>query len=1283
MTLTFLPGEVNASLRGVAQARWKDFHVIAYGSGNGLILVAGGRPQIIYLPRDPSSIHIHPTLGWIAVAIDSTVYIYKPFNEYMKVPQWVEALALDAEGTVNSVFWSDDELAVGGSYLLVFHIYNEFGSLQYNRRFHKPQPNAILDLRINAASTRIVTYGLFDHLVKLWTRITYDDNDNSLFELTYLSHPPGLWLVNMYWRPDALHQHLNLDASMANIKNIRSYITEASDSDILYTLTNDHVLRVWVTYELSGHSHIKCWFTTDLAKYNPHAMVLVDLGCLDKTFHRFTQQTEVLVPINRFDVVVVFGEKTNVFAVTNVENAPGAIRFVQLNKEAIAYDAHTFPEFHPLEKPQFVEGTSYTPKYIPLRISAPVVVGDQISILVHDRVKNTIRANVFSFHKFLLGSGSLNMRLVNKFLGHTKSIRKLVTLSSPKPGNILLSISNFPQHNYIWDPLLLNPESRANMTISKRYQISVKEGIHDAVLINDIRTTKERHHLAITAELGGVVSFWNCNGKKYDDKPAALLHQVTVTRDGHAVTEAPLAVVCNGSGDEYHLILVYSLCVSAWHVQVTETNDDIGVDVREHAIEPPPSDIHLVSTIDSFITNNLLSLIDEEGHVRILSMKVGHPITWREVAHIHTGVRRASKIHGSSITNRFAVVDESGGVLTIWNTKSGLLEYKETFAEENGRVRDLDWTAVESGREVPSSAILSVGFARSVLLYTQLRYDYTNNVPTFAVLKKIDILDYTSHDIGDSIWIDNGYLVIGSGNQFFIDDKWVTLGSLPNSAIDYTIQQLMSGYHTKQKTFELGHLVRMLNGPLPVYHPQFLIQALFMNKIELVHRVLVRLFQTLRKEHEIEWDLGLALPEVLFEGEEKLDDVFSTFTDTLAQLLEKQLIKVSLPLLTRHQQVTLTSVVSIMRHLLSNTSLDDNGLRYVIGLHLFMSNSKQTLVSMRDINWGLHSDSRSSIIDLINHLYKDKVTWKAVKQTGMAYWVSERLKLVDLVELCARTEFSESRDPSGLISVLLLAIRRKQVLIGLWRTVSHKEKDKILKFLANDFGDPKYKTTALKNAFVLLGKHRYMDAAYFFLLADKVQDCCVTLAKRVGDLELALVVAKVYDETKATVQYLIENFVLPEALASGNRWATSWAFWELEYHEVSIQALIKSPEKVIEENRDKFRERITATENVDGRLFLQDDPMLILLFKVLRTRKNDYLKGSLHISEKDEFDFITKISSIYMRMGCDYLALLLVKEWEFLQVKDKKNDNMFEEFKPALTQPTVFEEPDIMALFDF
>lgn len=301
----------------------------------------------------------------------------------------------------------------------------------------------------------------------------------------------------------------------------------------------------------------------------------------------------------------------------------------------------------------------------------------------------------------------------------------------------------------------------------------------------------------------------------------------------------------------------------------------------------------------------------------------------------------------------------------------------------------------------------------------------------------------------------------------------------------------------------------------------------------------------------------------------------------------------------------------------------------------------------------------------------------------------------------ARNEFSDCRDPSGKISLFYLALKKKQILIGLWRTVHHAEQQKMLKFLNNDFTQHRWKSAALKNAFVLLGKHRYIDAAYFFLLGDSPLDCCNILANKLNDPTLAIAIAKIYgklkinDEKNELLYQVIERYVLPDAIKNGDRWTTSWIFWQIKEKELSIQALIKSPIDMVSKhsNFDIPKDLQVSTK---GQSFLRDDPVLIILFNDLRNKKINYLKGSLNISKDEEFQFIIKVCMIYTRMGCDYLALELLRNWTFdtkdddLKKSDQNNGGYLNKeptplssvanLKPPSSQ--AFEEPD-MSSFDF
>ncbi len=78
-------------------------------------------------------------------------------------------------------------------------------------------------------------------------------------------------------------------------------------------------------------------------------------------------------------------------------------------------------------------------------------------------------------------------------------------------------------------------------------------------------------------------------------------------------------------------------------------------------------------------------------------------------------------------------------------------------------------------------------------------------------------------------------------------------------------------------------------------------------------------------------------------------------------------------------------------------------------------------------------------------------------------------------EIIARNEYIKS-DPKNPIdcSLFYLALKKKAVLQGLWRMATwNREQSATLRLLSNNFQEAKWKTVALKNAYALLGKHRY------------------------------------------------------------------------------------------------------------------------------------------------------------------------------------------------------------------
>ena len=66
-------------------------------------------------------------------------------------------------------------------------------------------------------------------------------------------------------------------------------------------------------------------------------------------------------------------------------------------------------------------------------------------------------------------------------------------------------------------------------------------------------------------------------------------------------------------------------------------------------------------------------------------------------------------------------------------------------------------------------------------------------------------------------------------------------------------------------------------------------------------------------------------------------------------------------------------------------------------------------------------------------------------------------------------------------------------------------------FFGQDFTKERWKKAALKNAFALLSKQRFQHAAAFFLLGGKLWDACEVCISRLGDIQLALVIVRLYE----------------------------------------------------------------------------------------------------------------------------------------------------------------------------
>ena len=148
---------------------------------------------------------------------------------------------------------------------------------------------------------------------------------------------------------------------------------------------------------------------------------------------------------------------------------------------------------------------------------------------------------------------------------------------------------------------------------------------------------------------------------------------------------------------------------------------------------------------------------------------------------------------------------------------------------------------------------------------------------------------------------------------------------------------------------------------------------------------------------------------------------------------------------------------------------------------------------------------------------------------------------------------------------------------------------KLSNFFGNDFTSDRWKKAAQKNAFALLGKQRFEEAAAFFLLAGKLWDAVEVCVSRLQDAQLAFVIVRLYEgdhgivyqkflkEQILGVPSVPENSLLgtrgggggkraspargvPRLEANPNPFLRSMVHWLLQDYSGALETLLISPE---------------------------------------------------------------------------------------------------------------------------
>lgn len=148
--------------------------------------------------------------------------------------------------------------------------------------------------------------------------------------------------------------------------------------------------------------------------------------------------------------------------------------------------------------------------------------------------------------------------------------------------------------------------------------------------------------------------------------------------------------------------------------------------------------------------------------------------------------------------------------------------------------------------------------------------------------------------------------------------------------------------------------------------------------------------------------------------------------------------------------------------------------------------------------------------------FEANLNYELLKKLCIPIWMKDTLKLKNLVNMIAKNEYKGAGDDFAKTSraektaLWYIMLDRKDQLIRLYK--QEPTYKKVYELLLNDFTLPKWKTTAEKNAMVLMSKKNYLLACAFFLLAGNLKDAVSIALDKLRDANLALLMARLVEK---------------------------------------------------------------------------------------------------------------------------------------------------------------------------
>jgi len=343
---------------------------------------------------------------------------------------------------------------------------------------------------------------------------------------------------------------------------------------------------------------------------------------------------------------------------------------------------------------------------------------------------------------------------------------------------------------------------------------------------------------------------------------------------------------------------------------------------------------------------------------------------------------------------------------------------------------------------------------------------------------------------------------------------------------------------------------------LPFFHPRALFEMMRLNMHGDVGDALARVRRALRRHDgrpgacSVTW---LRLwPEDDDDDDEAGDALEALLSTTrIAQLAPKDNLRL-LAVSGAHFKVTTGA----------KQGLDDAGSHFSLALQLYAAQRKTLAPDDRpralqtsDVAWAVLSEATHALAKLA---LGDQPTWADARAVGAALWVRDGELCKQVVEKMARAQYTlGNRDPFKCL-LFYAALGKCKVVGALFRAAKNVPgNDRLADLLVQDFAVDRWRAVAAKNAYALLAKQRYEEAAAFFVMAGKVADACRVCVRNLGDWQLALMLARTVESegSAAALKDVVDHTLVMLARATGDCWLLCMARMLQKDAEGSLAAL--------------------------------------------------------------------------------------------------------------------------------